>query len=145
MKHYKRRSKEIHLDTPTMVLTPLTDMALILLVIFMFATIPLASRMQDDEKNKNDLEVSTTYESNQEPLATIFITKDQSGITLKINDQLIPDNQALNDVIMFLISEKPDQLIAVSAQKSVSFDEVMRVMQQLQGISGISSISLIST
>ncbi len=145
MRKYRRRWKDVQIDTPGMVLTPLTDMALTLLVIFMFAG-PVAYRSMSGETTNNDVEVSTNYEPSESetPSIVVGIQKGQSGVEVLLNGKIVAADDVLSDTIKQLMGDNKDQLISIEAGKEVSFDEVIRVIKQLKSIAGIDSISLAS-
>lgn len=145
MKHYKRRSKDIHFDTPAMVLTPLTDMALILLIIFMFAAVPLSSQVADSESNSSELEIATQHEMDHQPLATVCLIQRQNGTELQVNGDTLETTERLKEVLVSLIGDKEEQFISLNAEDKIHFNEVAQVMYLLQEIPGITSISLVSS
>ena len=142
MQRYKRRSSTLSIDTPGMVLTPLTDMALILLIIFMVAAIPLASKLEEAEKEHADLHVSTAHSTDQASAAIIDIRKKQGKIVMLINGKEFDVTKNFTESLASIIGGQSDQAVTLNVDNDVNFDAIIQILYDVQAVPGITSIAL---
>ncbi len=115
--------------------TPLVDVMLVLLIIFLI-TVPVITRTVQLELPKASNIATETKPEN------ITIAVDQRG-NIYWKDSLVPNPQALTDLIRNAALTVPQPEIHVRGDRNVRFESVGRVILQLQK-GGIQKVGFIS-
>ncbi len=118
-------------------ITPLLDLAFVLLIIFMITT-PLM-------ENSSDLVIPTSRAAEGAPppdqVETISV---DSHSVLSINDRTLKDDDELQAVLMELKKERPQLAVVLRAHKELPVQEAVKVMDALKR-AGITRIGLMSS
>ena len=121
--------------TPSMNVTPLVDVVLVLLIIFMVVT-PLLSRQlqmslpkQEDSKDDND------------DNTTIVLTVDAEGI-YRINNQVVEEAE-LSGKIERMLAPRPDKVVYFDASKDAPYAAAVTAMDiaKRSGAKGIAILT----
>ena len=118
-------------------ITPLLDLAFVLLIIFMITT-PLM-------ENSSELVVPTSKAKEGAPppnqVETISLN---SHLELSINQRTLKDEKELQEVLAELKKTKPQLAVVLRAHKELPVQEAVRVMDVLKK-AGITRVGLLST
>jgi biopolymer transport protein ExbD len=119
----RRCSKTVHHSLTELNITPLLDLAFVLLVIFIITTTPIV----------NDLELNLPTASKHPkdaPRKANYVTVEASGALYLNKKQLTFDN-LLAEVIL-LRTDDPDLNVIVRGDAKTKYREIVRVMDLLQ-------------
>jgi biopolymer transport protein ExbD len=119
----RKCSKTVHHSLTELNITPLLDLAFVLLVIFIITTTPIV----------NDLELNLPAASKHPkdaPRKANYVTVDASG-TLFLNKKLLTFDSLLAEVIQ-LRTDDPDLNVIVRGDAKTKYRDIVRVMDLLQ-------------
>ena len=113
--------------TPAMNVTPLVDVVLVLLIIFMVVTPLLTKKMwlHVPKKDKVENEVPAAPPST-DTVKPIVLTYHRDG-TIKINAQVVP-REELSHKITRVLAPRADPLVFFDAQNDAAYGEAVEVM-----------------
>jgi len=116
---------------PEMNVTPLVDVVLVLLIIFMVLTAMMKEHFwvhvpEKEQKNDQDTEAQ---QSDQE--APIVVTVNRQG-RIQINQDVFPDNEFPERLRRMLVA-RGDRRVYFDAQDGVSYSRAMQVMDLARG------------
>jgi biopolymer transport protein TolR len=120
--------------TPQINVTPLVDVMLVLLVIFMITSPLLVGGVSVDLPETK----AGAIKSENEPLV---VTVDKSG-TIYIADTPV-DKKELTEKLLAISGEKKDTRVFVRGDQNVSYGDVMNVMGEIHS-AGFTKVALIS-
>lgn len=115
--------------------TPLVDVMLVLLIIFMVTAPMLTAGVQVDLPKSNAKAIS------QNDNAPLEVGIDRYG-DLYVGDTKV-DVQRMQSMLSAIAAEAPDRRVYIRADKSLDYGKVMQVMATVSG-SGFTKIALIS-
>jgi biopolymer transport protein ExbD len=123
---------------PVMNITPLVDVVLVLLIIFMVVTPMLSKQVW--------LNVPPKAEENQPPppadaLPPLMLTVDADGTT-KVNGEVIPRAE-LNARLIRMINARPDKVVFFDANSSMDYGRALEVMDQVRG-GGVETLAVLA-
>ena len=119
----KKCSKSTHHALAELNITPLLDLAFVLLVIFIITTTPIV----------NDLEVDlpSAAKRPKDPKPKVqYVTVERTGL-LYLNKDIV-DLQSLLEKVIALRMEQPDLSIVIRGSAKTKYKNVVAVMDQLQ-------------
>jgi biopolymer transport protein ExbD len=119
----KKFSKSTHHALAELNITPLLDLAFVLLVIFIITTTPLV----------NDLDLSLPTASKHEkdpPRKANYVTVDGSG-KLFLNKKEVDNTQLLAELIQ-LRTDDPDLSVIVRGDSKTKYNRIVAVLDALQ-------------
>lgn len=119
----RKCSKTVHHSLTELNITPLLDLAFVLLVIFIITTTPIV----------NDLELNLPTASKHPkdaPRKANYVTVEASG-TLYLNKKQLTFDDLLSEVIQ-LRTDDPDLNVIVRGDAKTKYREIVRVMDLLQ-------------
>jgi biopolymer transport protein TolR len=124
---------------PQMNVTPLVDIVLVLLIIFMVVTPLLTKKFwlhvpKHEEKTENDPGVDSK-------LTNVVLTYHKNG-TIKINNETVPRLE-LDARIRRILAARSDRLIFFDAEDAADYGEAVQVMDMARG-AGASAIAVLS-
>jgi biopolymer transport protein ExbD len=119
-------------------ITPLVDVVLVLLIIFMVVTPMLSKQVW--------LNVPPKAEENQPPpppdaLPPLMLTVDADGTT-KVNGEVIPRAE-LNARLIRMINARPDKVVFFDANSSMDYGRALEVMDQVRG-GGVETLAVLA-
>lgn len=119
-----KKCSQSHHDTLTELnITPLLDLAFVLLVIFIITTTPIV--------NDLDLDLPTASQREKDPPSKAnYVTVDAQG-RLHLNKMAV-DRAALHAQLVQLRVDDPDLNVIVRADAKTRYDEVVAVLDVLQ-------------
>lgn len=132
-----RRRRRTQLTIPEISLTPLIDTALTLLIIFMIATPMMKTTI------KVDLPESSSMEKTQSHPESIEVVIDAQR-QLFVNNTPMSASQ-VQRYIEAHIGSVPDRAVFLSGDKSVQFQEIVRVFDIIKAIAGVQHVALLTT
>ena len=111
-------------------ITPLTDIFLVLLIIFMVTT----TVAQDEGKN---IELPEATESEDTPPKSVTVAIDAEGI-IKVNDTIVPPGM-LEQMIGDALEEAEEKIVVLKGDKRVLLGQAVNVLDiaQQKGAKGI--------
>jgi len=112
--------------TPQMNVTPLVDVVLVLLIIFMVVTPLLTKKMWLHVPKKDKSEQETPPPPPPDSVKPVVLTYDRDG-TIKINSQAVL-RQELSQKIKRVLAPRADQLVFFDAQNDAAYGEAVEVM-----------------
>ena len=112
--------------SPQMNVTPLVDVVLVLLIIFMVVTPLLTKKMVLHVPKKEKLENEPPPPPNPDAPKPVVLTYDRDG-TIKINSQVVA-RQELSQKITRVLAPRADQLVFFDAQNDAAYGEAVEVM-----------------
>jgi biopolymer transport protein ExbD len=123
---------------PAMNVTPLVDVVLVLLIIFMVVTPLLTKQLW--------LNVPPQPEENSPPpppdaLPPIVITLGKDGVT-KVNSEVTP-REELPGRVLRLINARPDKVVFFDAASDVPYGQALEVMDIVRG-GGVETLAVLS-
>ena len=123
---------------PTMNITPLVDVVLVLLIIFMVVTPMLTKQIW--------LNVPPKKEENAPPpppdaLPPIVLTLGKDGVT-KVNNEIIARDE-LAPRILRMLNARADKVVFFDASSSVPYSQALDVMDQVRA-GGISTLAVLA-
>ena len=124
---------------PHMNVTPLVDIVLVLLIIFMVIT-PLLTKKFWLHVPKNE-EKTETEQNNDPKITNVVLTYHKNG-TIKINNEEIPRPQ-FADRMKRILAARTDRLVFFDAEDGADYGEAVQVMDMARG-SGATAIAVLS-
>ncbi len=124
--------------TPTMNVTPLVDVVLVLLIIFMVVT-PLLTKqvwMNVPPKAKEDLPAPT-----DDAPVPLVLTVDKNGVT-KVNAEEIPRAELVSRVLRML-NAREDKVVFFDADSSLQYEKAVQVLDALKG-GGVETVAVLA-
>lgn len=123
---------------PVMNITPLVDVVLVLLIIFMVVTPMLSKQVW--------LNVPPKPEENQPPpppdaLPPLVLTVDKDGTT-KVNGEAIP-REELNARLVRMLNARPDKVVFFDADSALDYGRALDVMDQVRG-GGVETLAVLA-
>ena len=119
----RKCSKTVHHSLSELNITPLLDLAFVLLVIFIITTTPIV----------NDLDVNLPAASKHPkdaPRKANYVTVEASG-TIYLNKKQVSFETLLSEVIQLRMDD-PDLNVIVRGDAKTKYRQIMRVMDLLQ-------------
>jgi biopolymer transport protein ExbD/biopolymer transport protein TolR len=125
---------------PEMNVTPLVDVVLVLLIIFMVLTSAMADHfwLHVPEKDKTTEVEPVNDDPNQQPIVVIVNGKGQA----QINQDVLPDRELAERLRRMLVA-RGDRRIYFDAQDNVPFERAVEVMDLARG-GGAAHIAVVS-
>jgi biopolymer transport protein TolR len=111
---------------PQMNVTPLVDVVLVLLIIFMVVTPLLTKKMWLHVPKKDKVEQETPPPPPPDSAKPVVLTYDRDG-TIKINAQVV-SRQDLSQKIRRVLAPRPEPLVFFDAQNDAVYGEAVEVM-----------------
>jgi len=111
---------------PAMNVTPLVDVVLVLLIIFMVVTPLLTKKMWLHVPKKDKVENEAPPPPPPDSVKPVVLTYDRDG-TIKINAQVV-SRQELSQKITRVLAPRADQLVFFDAQNDAAYGECVEVM-----------------
>jgi biopolymer transport protein ExbD len=106
--------------------TPLVDVVLVLLIIFMVVTPLLTKKMWLHVPKKDKVEQETPPPPPPDSAKPVVLTYDRDG-TIKINAQVV-SRQELSQKIRRVLAPRPEPLVFFDAQNDAVYGEAVEVM-----------------
>jgi biopolymer transport protein ExbD len=124
---------------PQMNITPLVDVVLVLLIIFMVVTPLLTKQLW--------LNVPPKPEENQPPpppdaLPPLVLTVGSDGVT-KVNGEEIPRTELAHRLVRML-NARPDKVVFFDADEAMPYGEALEVMDVVRG-GGVQTLAVLAT
>lgn len=119
----RKCSKTVHHSLTELNITPLLDLAFVLLVIFIITTTPIV----------NDLEVSLPSASKRPkdaPPKANYVTVESTG-AIYLNKKQVDLNTLLGELVQLRVDD-PDLNVIVRGDAKTKYREIVRVMDALQ-------------
>lgn len=119
----RKCSKHVHSSLTELNITPLLDLAFVLLVIFIITTTPIV----------NDLDLNLPKASKKQkdsPPKANYVTVDGTGVVY-LNKQEVSMEQLLNELIR-LRTDDPDLSVIVRGDSKTKYRKILAVMDSLQ-------------
>src|SRR6185436_3139584 len=124
---------------PQMNVTPLVDVVLVLLIIFMVVTPPLTKKFwMHVPKN----EEKTETEPNSDPKQTNVVLTFHKNGTIRINNAEVPKAE-LAERMRRILAARTDRLVFFDAEDSADYGEAVQVMDVARG-AGATAIAVLS-
>ena len=114
---------------PAMNVTPLVDVVLVLLIIFMVVTPLMTKQMSFDVPGKADEKIETPPPPGALPPLVLTLTK--SG-ALRINRDEVPREQVV-ERLQRMLNARPDKIVFFDAENDVPYGGAMDVMDLARG------------
>jgi biopolymer transport protein ExbD len=123
---------------PAMNVTPLVDVVLVLLIIFMVVTPLLTKQLW--------LNVPPKPEENSPPpppdaLAPIVITLNRAGET-KVNSEVVARNE-LAPRVLRMVNARPDKIVFFDAESDVAYGQALEVLDLVRG-GGVETLAVLA-
>jgi biopolymer transport protein TolR len=112
--------------TPQMNVTPLVDVVLVLLIIFMVVTPLLTKKMWLHVPKKDKVEQETPPPPPPDSAKPVVLTYDRDG-TIKINSQVV-SRPELSQKIKRVLAPRTEPLVFFDAQNDAVYGEAVEVM-----------------
>lgn len=112
--------------------TPLTDIFLVLLIIFMVTT----TAAQDENKL---VQLPTATESGESESTTVFVTVTADG-KLKVNDFLVPAGE-LELMLREALDESEDKVVVLRGDKRIALGQAVDILDLAQRL-GAKSVAI---
>lgn len=119
-------------------ITPLVDVCLVLLIIFMVVTPMLQTGVPVQLPDTNNPEKYPEHAKQQK------VTVTEDGKIFLSKDDWVPSNQDLTRRVAEMVREKPDQEFVVKADKRLRYRQVREVMKAINE-AGVTKVGLITT
>ncbi|APG24838.1 MAG: protein TolR [Syntrophotalea acetylenica] len=116
--------------------TPLVDVMLVLLIIFM-VTAPMLE--QGVEVNLPEVSDAPGLQAGKEPL---IVTVEQNG-AISIGKQSIPGPEKLVPVLLEILQSRQEKEVFLQADRDVPYGKVVQVMAAIKG-AGIEKLGMVS-
>jgi len=113
-------------------ITPLTDIFLVLLIIFMVTT----TAVQDESKN---VQLPTATESAEQESTSVYVTLTAEG-KLKINDYLVPAGE-LDLMLREALDESLDKVVVLRGDKRIALGQAVEILDLAQKL-GAKSVAI---
>jgi biopolymer transport protein TolR len=117
--------------SPQMNVTPLVDVVLVLLIIFMVVTPLLTKKFWLYVPKKDDKVDSEPPPSDPDSIKPVVLTYQRDG-TIKINSQTVDRNQ-LGEKIGRILAPRPDPLVFFDAESEAEYGDAVEVMDLARG------------
>ncbi|MFY0582117.1 biopolymer transporter ExbD [Cystobacter fuscus] len=114
---------------PAMNVTPLVDVVLVLLIIFMVVTPLMTKQMSLDVPGKSDEKIETPPPPGALPPLVLTLTK--SG-ALRINRDVVPRDQLVTR-LQRMLNARPDKIVFFDAENDVPYGSAMDVLDLARG------------
>jgi biopolymer transport protein ExbD len=119
----KKCSKSHHHALAELNITPLLDLAFVLLVIFIITTTPIV--------NDLDVDLPTAAKRPKDPKPTVkYVTVESSGQMYLNKDEV--DLASLQDKLLGLRLEEPDLNVVIRGSAKTKYQNIVNVMDVLQ-------------
>ncbi|MCY1017807.1 ExbD/TolR family protein [Pyxidicoccus sp. MSG2] len=115
---------------PTMNVTPLVDVVLVLLIIFMVVTPLLTKQMWMTVPAKNDKQAEQPPPP-PDALPPVVLTVDRAGV-LRINREEVPREQVVAR-LQRMLNARPDKIVFFDASDDVPYGAAMDVLDLARG------------
>lgn len=139
MKWNRKKSRRVYEENAEINVTPLIDVALTLLIVFMVTT-PMIKKEKGlhIELPKGDIQEvpSTTTKE-------LIIMIDAKG-SISINKSLVPADKMV-EKLKGLVGVKKDLTVFIEADKSVSYGKVIELVEMIKQIEGVGYVALPTT
>ncbi|MBL8924337.1 MAG: biopolymer transporter ExbD [Myxococcaceae bacterium] len=122
---------------PSMNVTPLVDVVLVLLIIFMVVTPLLTKQLWLNVPPK----VEDTAPPPADALPPIVLRLDVKGVT-SVNDEAIPREQ-LVERVQRMINARPDKVVFFDADDDVPYGQALAVMDVVRG-GGVETLAVLA-
>lgn len=120
----KKCSKSHHHALAELNITPLLDLAFVLLVIFIITTTPIV--------NDLELDLPSAARRPKDPKAKVnYVTVESNG-QMYLNKDEVPDFAALQEKLVALRLEDPDLNVVVRGSAKIKYQRIVGVMDVLQ-------------
>jgi len=137
MMRNRRRGRTTTGNQPLVTLTPLIDMALTLLVIFMVAT-PMMHRAIKVELPKGNVDELKGAKPAKKEIV-VYIDKQEH---MYVNGDVIKKESELIPLIQRLAQELAVDLVMVKADEGVAYGKVITLVDAIKSIGGITYVAL---
>ncbi|HZI15762.1 MAG TPA: biopolymer transporter ExbD [Myxococcus sp.] len=114
---------------PTMNVTPLVDVVLVLLIIFMVVTPLLTKQLWMTVPAKSDTQEEQTPPP--DALPPVVLTVDKAGV-LRINREEVPREQVVTR-LQRMLNARPDKIVFFDAGDEVPYGTAMEVLDLARG------------
>jgi biopolymer transport protein TolR len=114
---------------PAMNVTPLVDVVLVLLIIFMVVTPLMTKQMSLDVPGKPDEKLDTPPPPGALPPLVLTLTK---GGALRINRDEVPREQVV-ERLRRMLNARPDKIVFFDAENDVPYGSAMDVLDLARG------------
>jgi biopolymer transport protein TolR len=112
--------------SPQMNVTPLVDVVLVLLIIFMVVTPLLTKKVWLHVPKKDKVELEPPPPPPPDAAKPVVLTYDKDG-TIKINSQVVA-RQELSEKVKRVLAPRADPLVFFDAQNGAVYGETVEVM-----------------
>jgi len=120
----KKCSKSHHQALAELNITPLLDLAFVLLVIFIITTTPIV--------NDLELDLPTAAQRPKDPKSKVnYVTVESSG-QMFLNKEEVTDFAALQEKVVALRLEDPDLNVVIRGSSKAKYQRIVGVMDVLQ-------------
>ncbi|SPE50777.1 Biopolymer transport protein ExbD/TolR [Verrucomicrobia bacterium] len=120
----KKCSKSHHQALAELNITPLLDLAFVLLVIFIITTTPIV--------NDLELDLPTAAHRPKDPKSKVnYVTVESSG-QMFLNKEEVTDFAALQEKVVALRLEDPDLNVVIRGSSKAKYQRIVGVMDVLQ-------------
>jgi len=123
---------------PAMNVTPLVDVVLVLLIIFMVVTPLLTKQLWLNVPPKPE---ETSPPPAADALPPIVITLAKSGVT-KVNNEAVPRDQ-LAGRVLGMVNARPDKVVFFDAEGDVPYGQALEVMDAVRG-GGVETLAVLA-
>jgi biopolymer transport protein ExbD len=120
----KKCSKTVHHSVTELNITPLLDLAFLLLVIFIITTIPPVKDM--------DLKLPTAYKQLKDPPRKANYISVQADGTLFLNKKQIADANEMLQTLISLRTDDPDLNIIIRGDSHTKYKQIRSVLDVCQ-------------
>jgi biopolymer transport protein ExbD len=120
----KKCSKTVHHSVTELNITPLLDLAFVLLVIFIITTIPPVKDM--------DLKLPTAYKQLKDPPRKANYISVQADGTLYLNKKQVADANEMLQTLISLRTDDPDLNIIVRGDSQTKYRQIRAVLDVCQ-------------
>jgi biopolymer transport protein ExbD len=117
--------------TPSMNVTPLVDVVLVLLITFMVLTAMMNDHFWVHVPEKDQKDQQNVEEQTPDDQAPIVVTVNQRGL-IQINQDIYPDKEFPERLKRMLVA-RGERRIYFDAQDGVSYDRAMQVLDLARG------------
>ena len=119
----RKCSKPVHHSLSELNITPLLDLAFVLLVIFIITTTPIV--------NDLDLKLPTASKKQKDsPPKANYVTVDNAGV-IHLNKQEVTLDGLLSELVQLRVDD-PDLSVIVRGDSKTKYRHIVRVMDALQ-------------
>jgi biopolymer transport protein ExbD len=124
--------------TPTMNVTPLVDVVLVLLIIFMVVTPLLTKQVWMNVPPKPKEDIPQPPSDAPQP---IVLTVDKDGVT-KVNSEVIPQAE-LATRIMRMLNAQTDKVVFFDADSNLAYEKAVEVLDLVKG-GGVETVAVLA-